>query len=278
MPAARRVLVALVLLRQIHLWTAGVLLAAAWLGPAGGNAGAGGPASRRFVRATFMAFAAVPAVALLGWFVHLWHGLVVPTFQAGEHAHQGPNPAVPAMVLAVAGVWGIFYTGFLAPRAVELRRQWRWLLFGAVAAAVVASVPHTGFDQDAGRWSGLWNVVRRLPTFADRSPPLVAMAALGGATLVAWSLALPRRDGWLFLVAWAGFTAAHTANREAWHRYYEPFTVVVFSLAAARVAATSEGLRGPDRTVRPRAFPRWAPLGPLTLAAFEVVVTVVSLR
>jgi hypothetical protein len=120
----------------------------------------------------------------------------------------------------------------------------------------------------------LWNVARRLPTFADRSPLVIGLACLGGAILAAWAVVLPRRDRWLFLAAWAGFTVAQAANREAWQRYYEPFVLILFALAAARLIAVDSS---PTTTPRETSF-RWANLGPLLLIGLLAAIAVAALR
>jgi hypothetical protein len=102
---------------------------------------------------------------------------------------------------------------------------------------------------------------------------VIALACIGGAILAAWAVVLPRRDRWLFLAAWAGFTVAQAANREAWQRYYEPFVLILFALAASRLPAVDVTPGAP----RPTAF-RWANLGPLLLAGILAAITVAALQ
>src|SRR5687767_2936041 len=104
------ILLLLVLVRQLHLWTAAPIVVAAWLGP-GADAARGGLAaeaapgaeapSRKLRRASLAALSAVPAMLALGWFFRLWHGATPPS-PGGLNA--GINPAAPPMVLAVMGV------------------------------------------------------------------------------------------------------------------------------------------------------------------------------
>jgi hypothetical protein len=171
------------------------------------------------------------------------------------------------MALAAFGAVGVFFTGFLVPRREAVRRSWPVVLAGALVGAAAGVAVPTDYDKAAGRWSGLWHVTRAFPTVAHRSPPIVALAAVGGAVLAAWWAALPRRDGWVFAAAFLAFTAAHTATHEAYQRYYEPWALVLFALAASRLAAGS-----PDgHSVG------WAAIGPVVLALALAGVSVLSL-
>jgi hypothetical protein len=273
------VLLALVLVRQLHLWTAALLVVAAWLGPGANaardvrvlDAAAGAePPSRKLKRAMLAALCTVPAVLALGWFFRLWHGATPP---GPRSLNAGINPAAPPMVLAVIGVVGTFYAGFLAPRAGALRRAWPALLAGFVIAGLTAAVPQTSYNPYAGRWSGLWNLAEKLPVYADRSPLVIALAAWGGLVVAAWAVALPHRTAWIFLTACLAFTAAHTATHEAYQRYYEPFAIMLFGLAAVRVR--SDWVAEGGATQAPT--PGWAALGPLLLAGLLAYVTVNAL-
>jgi hypothetical protein len=177
------------------------------------------------------------------------------------------------MVLAVMGVVGTLYAGFLAPRAEAIRRAWPALLAGFVIAGVVGAIPPTSYSQEAGRWSGLWNLTQKLPVYADRSPLVIGLAAWGGLVLAAWTVALPHRMAWVFLTACLAFTAAHTATHEAYQRYYEPFAIVLFGLAAVRVR--SDWVAEGGATQAPT--PRWAAVGSLLLAGLLAWVTVLAL-
>jgi hypothetical protein len=53
----------------------------------------------------------------------------------------------------------------------------------------------------------------------------------------------------------------------AWHKYYEPFCLMMFALAASRLP-----------TRREASPPRWAYAGPVLLAAVLAGVTLVNLK
>jgi hypothetical protein len=254
--AGSLILLGLVLTRQIHLWAAGVLWAAAWLGPVGEDrdesrsARALVPRLRdlvlplltnwksRVVRLMAVLVCTLPAVAAIGYFVWLWDGLIVPRYQGVYH---GYNLATPAFFLAIVGSLSPFYVAFAWPGLQRLRHSRAWLGMIVVAALALAAVPATTYSTDAGRKSGLWNIVKIVPDIAHHtSPVILVLAPLGMVLLAALVSTQSRRDGWLFAAAMVGFIAAQTLSPELWQRYHEPFILILLALMCSRA-----GLRFP---------------------------------
>ena len=248
-------LLLLMLVRQSHIAMAAVLWVAAWLGDEDAPKSPGGWVNGGSCKRTaWMVLATLPALVGLGWFVWMWGGLTPPSFAAGAQAeaarlasgagrHSGGNPAVPAMILAVAGAWGVFLVGWLGDaRAWRTfcRRQWVWVVGGTLVGVMVAILPQTGFDPAAGRMSGFWNLGAKLPMVAGRSVLITGLAMLGGSVLGLWCAVLNRRDRILFLSAWGVFATAQCANAMAWQRYYEPFVLMMFALFAARLPGSAK--------------------------------------
>src|SRR5690606_30789019 len=121
---------------------------------------------------------------------------------------------VPAMILAVFAATGTFYTGFILPRVRELYRAnpavWKVLLLGAAIGLLAGLIPPTTWNDDAGRYSGLWNISRHFPAIADRSLFMAAGSCLGGLLMAAWFIALDPRSRWVWLAAWICFITAQT--------------------------------------------------------------------
>jgi len=275
-----------VFVRQINLWPAGVLAVAAampgWRESSELESHLAPPLSPWWgVRTGVMIVAALPAVAVLMWFYSMWGGLTPPAFQSvapsrelvpAWHSgwqHEGPNPAVPAMILAVLGTTGVFYGGFFWPKLREVweseDRRLALLAGGLLLGAMAASIVPTTWNEGAGRYSGLWNVSRAFPTIGERSLLMIALATVGGGVLALGFMSLGRRARWIWLTAWVCFIAAQTANAMAWQKYYEPFCLMMLPLAASRI-------------VGQRPVPRWAFFGPLLLAILLAGVTVWSFR
>ncbi len=292
-------LAALVFTRQVHAWTAGVLIVAAWLGnrPAnvhvppriGGRGwkrdvlivlGVGDPREwalhRRLGRAALALLACVPAALIVAYFLRTWGGLIVPMYQPQNAGAPnwirltGGNAATPALILSLIAIISFFFCGFLLPRLGELwsapRFTNRLIALSGLVGFLAGIIPRTSYDEHAGRWSGLWRIVRKLPTFADRSPLIVAGSTAGAVFAALWFFSLDRRDRWIFLVATLGFIAAQSASHQSWQRYYEPFVLTLIGLAAARVRATD------------RSLPGWTAYGCLILAALMAVVTYSAVR
>jgi hypothetical protein len=279
------VLVAAVFVRQINLWPLGAIVVGMMLARGGDDDGSPfalddslAPPLRQnaWIIGGLTALVGIPALLVLAWLHHLWHGFVPPPFQhvngpfppPGHSGwqHEGPNFSVPTMVLAVLGVAGAFYAGFLWQSRAALARRFALIAGGAIVGAIAALAAPSNWNEAAGRYSGLWNVSKKFPVFAERSSLMIALAALGGAMIVAWFVALNARDRWIWLATWACFIAGQTANAMAWHKYYEPFCLMMFAIAASRLPTR--------RAARP---PVWAYAGPVALAVLLAGVTLANL-
>lgn len=278
-PASRRWLIwagvllgALVLVRQNHVWTAGVLVVAAWLGRTEARDEALGhpPLSHRDAallmsdagvrarRALTTLAVCLPACAILALFVMAWGGLTPPAFQG---VLRGGNAATPAFVLALFGVLGVFYAPVLWRPMVQVCTQRPALLVGGLlAAGALALVPQTTMSRDAGRYGALWSVVERAPVIGGHASVVILAGALAGMlVLLALLTGLPRRDRWIMLTVVLGFTAAQSASHMCWQRYVEPLVLMVLALSAASIDGRFGGRTARERMLRV--------LGPLVLAA-----------
>ncbi|MDB5290517.1 MAG: hypothetical protein JWL69_1758 [Phycisphaerales bacterium] len=256
------VVLALVMVRQIDLWVAAPLCAAVWLGDGSPRKGASiEPSQDRVRRLMWMLAALVPALAVVGYFFHLWHGTAPPQQQ---RLVGGGNPAAPAAALAVIGVLGLFYAGYFWPELSQhFFRTARWAIAGGVCGAVVGVIPCTMYDEVAGRYSGIWTLARRLPYVCGRSPVIVGLSIVGGAVVALWLAALPVRDRVVCAVATIAFLAAQASGHYAFQRYYEPLILIAAAATAVRVKHSPA---------------RWAVIGPLLLAVLLSAVTAMSLR
>lgn len=267
-------LAALVFVRQIHIWPLALLLTAAWLGPTGAGTRDFDFAqdlrdlftrpARRAGRALLALLAGVPALAVLAYFWWLWGGLTPPVF---HERHVGGNPTAPAFVLAVFCMLSPFFLPYVLEGLRLLWVRHTWLLALAVLVGLVAALaaPSTYSFYD-GRYSGLWNVARRLPAPGDRSVLISAMAVAGAVLVAAWFVVLDRRDRWVMLAALVAFTAAQCASYQLWQRYNEPFVLLWLILAASRTPAPATA---------PAAA--WRVIGPALLAAGFAAMTTASI-
>ncbi len=258
------VLLALVLTRQVHLWTCGLLVLASWLGCAVPNVTQDVKpdfSTRRFSRAAIAAIACVPALIAVALFVRYWGGLVPPRFQL----QYPPKPVsqffaspAPAFVLSVCAIFGAFLIGFWWQGFRALWTRMRWVLLVVVVVGMALAVaPATNFDYLAGRRTGLWNLTRHAPVLFERTSVLIAvLAPIGGVVLASFFVSLRERglvrDAAILLATLAGYAIVLTASNEVWQRYVEPLVLVVMVLMCARVgfetdaALTSRSMVGAD--------------------------------
>ena len=265
----------LVFVRQIHLWPLAMLLTAAWLGTRTQRE-RGFDFSQdlrelfsqipeRLVRTSLVMLAALPAVAILLYFWNLWDQTLTPPMF--KERHVGGNPSAPAFVLAVFGMYAVFFLPYILDGLHRLWVRHTWLLGLAVVlgAAIALAVPTTR-ETGAGRYSGLWEIADLLPAPMDRSVLIVPLAVLGSVLVAAWFVVLGRRDRWIMLAAMVAFTAAQCASFKLWQRYTEPMVLLWLALAAARVAPA-----------RSPAGASWRVLGPMVLAVGLALLTAASL-
>lgn len=189
---------------------------------------------------------------VLFWLASAWGGLVPPAWQPVHYGAAGLVPAAGAYALAVLAPLGAAY--YAAALASDWRDDFRSPLVavGLVAGLGLALSGPTTPDYETGRWGGyFWSLAGRLPAWGDRSCVFLALTPLGGAMLVVLTRRLWRETGRAalpWLAAFAAWSVASLANRQVFHRYFEPTILVLLIcwlalLARARMAqgrATSD--------------------------------------
>lgn len=277
------VLLLLVLTRQIHMWAAGLIWAAAWLGPTttpppeldtpvrpiarvAALFHAPGPRVVRLIPAVLVT---LPAFGAIAYFFSLWHGLVVPRYQEGSHGgYHGWNPATAAFHLSIIGSFAPFYAGFAWSGFRRLLRSPGVLIGIVLLAVLLTAIPLTSYDASVGRKSGLWNAVKAVPLIAGHTSPVLLVLAPLGAVLIAGLLAQMRpRAAWIFLAAIVAFVAAQTASPQLWQRYHEPFILMMLALMSAEAMDTAH-------RASPGALRVWRLAGPTLLALGMGVLSV----
>jgi hypothetical protein len=260
-------LVLVVVTRQIHIWTAAVLWVSAWVTAAPMARGAPGwlppfdEIARRARSTALMFVATLPAfLVLLGFYRHWGGNLTPPTFVVLHNS--GLNPAAPAFVLAIFAIVSFFYAPILLAPFIDLCRRAKGLVaLVCLIGLVIAFVPPTSFSQEAGRWSGLWNVARVLPAPGGRSILIAPLSVAGAFAALAWARALPSDRRWIYLAALVAFMAAMGGNFQVWQRYIEPFVLILTALMAAEITCA-----GPPRwSIRIGALGLTLMLGSVTM-------------
>lgn len=264
-------LIGVALVRQVHLWVAGSLWAAAWLAPGvqppgGMSAILTKPVERLRSLAPMLA-ATAPALMVLAYFVVTWGGLTPPSFQ-GQYA--GVDFASYAFVLSLVGLGSLPFVFYLVDALIDLTKTRRSHIAMVMGAGAVAAVlPNTTFGVDKGNFSGIWGLTRELPTIAGHtSPVIVALSSFGAFMLLAWWRALSLRDRWIMLGTWFGFATAQAMSYQLWQRYHEPMVLMMLAIMAARSRGTGARSVLTDRLI--------APLRLGAVAAFALVLGVVT--
>lgn len=238
---ASAVLVGLVLVRQIHIWAAGVIWLAAWLDAASDDRGVFADVPRRVRRAIVAALMTLPAFLALAWFVRLWGGLTPPRFQTDI---AGANFATPAFILMQVAILSVGFAPWLAGSVLgSLRKRTGLMLLAAALGLLLAAFPVTTQSVEAGRFSGWWSLVGRAPVIAGHtSVVILALAPVGACVLAGALLGLPRRSAWILFGVFVAFTAAQTATINCWQRYHEPMLLILLAMIASMQPAERMGM------------------------------------
>ena len=262
-------------IRQIHVWVAAPVILAALLGsPLGRHAPRHLCSGSKQSLSWAGVFSTLPVLllpfVLIGLLALLWGGLTPPDF-ADRHS-AGLAPVTFAIVLALVGVFGVFFLPAFCQKWTDILKMDRWLVVAVLLAVAVSLIFPTSYDQSLGRWGGaIWELVRRMPDVAGRSIVFPPLAALGAVVLVhAWRAAGRAgraREATVLLLSLLGWMIAESVNTQSGQRYFEPMILVGLAwLAALSISPT----KGTARFV-PAHRLWWA--GPLTLGAIQLVLS-----
>lgn len=227
----------LVWLRQVHIWVAGPIWLAAWLGcrdqtPSDLASFFRAQTLSRVGRVLIAMGFTIPGLIALAWFLEIWGGLVPPSFQ---NMHQGPNLATPGFMLVQVAILSVPFVPMLRLRVHDVwAHHWRWALFVGLIGLLLGIWPHSGYSYEQGRYGGWWNIIAKLPQVADRSPIFVVLSLLGALCLLLWLSLASRRDIWIWVGVLIAFTLAQSANHASWQRYHEPMLLMMLVLLIAR--------------------------------------------
>lgn len=256
------VLAMLVLVRQVHIWSAAIIVIGAWTASTNDEHYNPRSPKEQTTHLIIAILATIPAFLLLLFFVRLWGGLVPPTFQSN---HQGPNLATPAFILTQISILSVFFAPILCPRLLELLKAHKaTIALVLILGLAIGLIPETSFDRDAGRFSGWWNFVKAAPTFADRSPILILGAPAGALATMLWLSFVTKREAVILLITLLAFIAAQSANHASWQRYHEPMLLMMGLLILTRSPLT----RAQPKRVLISSVILSLILGAITLSAF----------
>ncbi|MBO6512886.1 MAG: hypothetical protein JJ974_02825 [Phycisphaerales bacterium] len=240
------VLIALVVIRQSHIWAAVTLAMSAWVGtqtqvPAINKLFS--DLVDRTSRLLPVIFASIPAGLILLYFMYLWQGLVPPPFQ---NNHQSTNLITPAFILTQVAILSFFFLPILMPQLKKILKSHRaWWIDALVFGFIVGALPPASYYAvDQGRYSGWWNIIAEFPVIADRSPVIVLGAPIGALFCVLWCTMVSRRDAWILAATLAAFAIAQSANHASWQRYHEPMLIITGIIILTRAPAA---IRSPKR-------------------------------
>ena len=166
----------------------------------------------------------VPALGILLIFFLSWHGLVPPALQ---ERHQGINLTIPAFFLSLFFTFSAFYLPYIWARLRPLsRRQVHFVISAFLLGLLLALIAPTDYSYEQGRVSGLWNIVKIAPVYANRSALITCLSPLGAAAMAICLLLVGKRPRWILLAGVVGFVLVNMANKQAFERFYDGFIFI----------------------------------------------------
>ena len=199
------VLLGLVMVRQIHIWAAGLVWLTAWLNARPTERSVFDDLPTRAWHSGVAVLMTLPAFLVLAWFLNLWGGLTAPRFQMNI---TGIGVSTPAFLLVQLAVFSVGFSP--------------WLL------------PSSTYNEEAGRFSGFWGLAKLTPVIAGHSSPaFLVLAPIGAAVFAGSLIEIPRRKAWVFMGAFIAFTAAQSNTINSWQRYHEPMLLMMLALMSS---------------------------------------------
>lgn len=226
------VLLGLVMVRQIHIWAAGLVWLTAWLNARPTERSVFDELPARSWHAGVAVLMTLPAFLVLAWFLNLWGGLTAPRFQTDI---TGIGVSTPAFLLVQLAVFSVGFSPWLLPPIMRAaKRSPRPLLIAAGIGFLLAVIPSTTYNEEAGRFSGFWGLAKLTPVIAGHSSPaFLVLAPIGAAVFAGSLIEIPRRKAWVFMGAFIAFTAAQSNTINSWQRYHEPMLLMMLALMSS---------------------------------------------
>jgi hypothetical protein len=281
--------------RQIHLWTAGLLWASAWLmatlPPSPSTAPDDAPllslrdllprspdAWPRLMALLAMGIiVTLPAFASVWWLYQHWGQMLSPPTFKAWYRTGALQLGTSAFMLTLIAAWSVPLVGLWWPGA---RRAWtRHRLALSLAAAlglILGILGPTIPGVIHGRFGAIWSVLALGPNLADRSILLALGSMAGAMVVVCWMAAMPRRERWIMLAALVAFAASQTANQQLWQRYHDPM-VLLWLVIAATLSLATLGWAGARVAPPAPSLALMARLGPMLLIAALVAWSAISI-
>jgi len=169
----------------------------------------------------------VPAFLLLFYFYTTWGGLVPPSVQ-GRH-ERSLSYCVPAFFISIFFIYSMFYAPIViqAVRKISSRRAYFFMAVGSILGFLIAVIPATDYNYEAGRFSGFWNFVRLAPTIGHTSVLLTVTSSLGGAVFISWLLLLKKEFRLTIFLSSLAFVLALIPNTLVLERYFSVFVFIL---------------------------------------------------
>ena len=181
-------------------------------------------------------FATIPAVLVLLYLAITWRGLVPPSFQG---IHHYISPSAPAFFFALFAVYTTFYLPILI-RQNKNKITKNSLYLGAAIGFFSVIFIASSYDIKAGRFGGLWNIVKLFPNIGDKSLLMIVLSIVGGAMFSALMKMLNDKEKLIIIVASIAFVSTMMVNQFVYERYFSGFIYITLILLISQQTAIKD--------------------------------------
>lgn len=178
----------------------------------------------------------LPAFLVLAYLAITWQGLVPPSFQS---IHHHISPSAPAFFFALFGVYTTFYIPFFY-RQIKNNITIISIIIGAIVGFLSVIFIDSSYDVKAGRFGGLWNIIKIAPSIGDKSLLMVMLSTLGGAVFIVLLRLLNHKERLIILIACIAFVSAMTVNQFVYERYFSGFIYIILTWLVSQQTISKE--------------------------------------
>lgn len=178
----------------------------------------------------------IPAFIVIAYLGITWGGLVPPSFQS---IHHHISPSTPAFFFALFAVYTTFYIPiFIRQTRHKITKE--SILIGAFIGFISVIFIASTYDMKAGRFGGLWNIIKLAPTIGDKSLLMIFLSTLGGVVFTTLIQLLDKKARLILVIASTAFVSAMTVNQFVYERYFSGYIFIVLILLLSQHKITED--------------------------------------
>ena len=179
--------------------------------------------------------ASIPAIGVIIALIVMWQGLVPPSFAS---IHQHFSPSVAAFFFALFAIYGGFYLPIYW-QALKAQANMKIVLIGIVIGFLSVIFIDSTYNIKAGRFSGLWNIVKLTPSIDNKSLLMIVLSSIGGGLFAATMALFSPGKRLMVIATCSGFICTLMVNQFVYERYFSGFIFIMMVMIVTRAVHRS---------------------------------------